>query len=73
MVKINKLFLMSVFILFICVLNIFFLQIIVFLFVKSKFKFDKIILKIYIYYMDNICDIYWDFYIFDRQFRKNMI
>lgn len=61
---------MSVFILFICGLNIFFLQIIVFLVVKSEFKFEKIILKIYIYYKDNICDIYWDFYIFDRQFRK---
>lgn len=73
MVKINKLFLMSVFMLFICVLNIFYLQIIVFLVVKSEFKFEKIILKIYIYYMDNICDIYWDFYIFDRQFRKIMI
>lgn len=73
MVKINKLFLMSVFMLFICVLNIFYLQIIVFLVVKSEFRFEKIILKIYIYYMDNICDIYWDFYIFDRQFRKNMI
>lgn len=57
---------MSVFILFICGLNIFFLYIIVFLVVKSEFKFERIILKIYIYYMDNIYDIYWDFYIFDR-------
>lgn len=57
---------MSVPILSICGLNIFFLQTTGFLVVKSDPKPEKITLKIHIYYMDNICDTHWDFYIFDR-------